>query len=108
MNKKAIRKNKVTRLKKQTRGKKPIRKKTSARKRKPMTKVAAEPEEIRSNAGALGSLPEVTDADGEPIVDVIEILEVGVLSTQDGVPNTDEWEDVPEETEEEVVQSTES
>ena len=105
MKKKAIRKNKnkVARLKKQTVLKKPIRKKTTARKRKPIRKAAVESEEIRSNAGALGSLPEVTDAGGEPIVDVIEILEVGVLSTQDGVLNADEWEVEPEETEEEVV-----
>src|ERR1039457_5633822 len=101
MKKKAIRKkkNKVAKLKKQTGSKKLIRKKTAASKRKPVRKAAVEPEEIRSNAGALGSLPKVTDADGEDTVDVIEVFEVGVLSTQDGVPNADESEVVPEEAE---------
>ena len=103
MKKKAIRKNKVARLIKQTVVRKPIRKKTAARKRNPIRKAAVEPEEIRSNAGALGSLPEVTDADREAIVDVIEVFEIGVLSTEDGIPNADEAEVVPEETEEEVV-----
>ena len=105
MKKKAIRKkkNKVAKLKKQTGSKKPIRKKTAARKRKPIRKAAVEPEKIRSNAGALGSLPEVTDADREATVDVIEVFEVGVLSTENGIPNADESEVVPEETEEEIV-----
>jgi hypothetical protein len=103
MKTKALRKNKVARLRKQTVLRKPIRKKTAARKRRPIRKAAVEPEEISSNAGALGSLPEVTDAGGEGTVDVIEVFEVGVLSTQDGIPSADELEVVPEETEEEVV-----
>ena len=80
-----------------------MRKKTVARKRKPTRKAVVEPKELGSNAGALGSLPEVTDADREAIVDVIEVFEVGVLNTEDGIPNADEAEVVPEETEEEVV-----
>src|ERR1035437_9550466 len=95
----------MARLKKQTGSKKPIPKKIAARKRKPVRKAAVEPEELRPNADALGSLPEVTDADGEAIVDVIEVLEVGVSSTQDGVSNADESEVVPEETEEDVLYS---
>lgn len=77
-----------------------MRKKTVARKRKPTRKAVVEPKELGSNAGALRSLPEVTDADREAIVDVIEVFEVGVLNTE---ANADEAEVVPEETEEEVV-----
>jgi hypothetical protein len=105
MKKKVVRKNKkkVARIKKQAGRKKPIPKKKAPRKRKPIRKAVVEPEETRSNAGALGRLAEAMDAGGESIVDVIEILEVGVLGTQDGVPNADESEVVPEETEGEVV-----
>ena len=87
MKKKATRKNKnkVARLRKQTVLRKPIRKKTVARKKKPMKKAAVEPKELRSNAGGLGSLPEDADAGGEPIVDVIEILEVVPEETEGDV-----------------------
>ena len=105
MKKKATpkKKNKVARIKKRTVSKKAIPKKTARRKRKPVRKATVEPEKSRSSAGAPASLPEVTDAGGEATVDVIEIFEVGVSSAQEGGPQTDESEVVPEETEGESV-----
>jgi hypothetical protein len=110
MKKKSIRRNKnrVTRSKKRTGGKTTIRRKTATRSRMTITKAAVKPEDIRSNAGALGGLPEVTETDGESVVDVIEVLEVGVVSIQDDIPTADESEVVPEETEGKVVRRTES
>lgn len=101
-------KSKVARSNKRVVGKKTIRKKTATHRRKTIRKAAVKPEEIRSSTGALESLPEITGADGEGTVDVIEVFEVRVLNPEDDITSAGESEIVPEETEEEAIRWSES
>jgi hypothetical protein len=103
MKKKAIQKNKAAKVIKRPAVRTRIRKKIATRKRNPLRKAAVEPEKIISNADALGSLPEVINADRETTLDVIEVFEIGVLNTEGGLPSAEQAGVVPEETEEEVA-----